>query len=145
MTEQWRVPHHESDTFTHIDGLLYKHAMDASQKFLALVIPKSWHFMVPVEVHDKLGHQRVMKTYYLIKQQGVMKMYHLIKQQGVVKTYHLIKQHYYWKQMNKDINKYIANCTLCRREKVKAQMYPLYIPENAFDKIAIDLIIDLNI
>ena len=62
-----KAPHHESDTFTHIDGLLYKHAMDASQKFLTLVISKSWHFMVLVEAHDKLGHQGVMRMYALIK------------------------------------------------------------------------------
>ena len=44
-----KAPHYESDTFTNIDGLLYKHAMDASQKFLALFIPKAWHFMMLVK------------------------------------------------------------------------------------------------
>ena len=45
--------------------------------------------------------------------------------------------------MNKDIQKYIANCTLCHREKAKIQNYPLQmmeIPDRPFDKIAIDLI-----
>ena len=45
--------------------------------------------------------------------------------------------------MNKDIQKYIANCTLCPREKAKIQNYPLQmteIPDRTFDKIAIDLI-----
>ena len=45
--------------------------------------------------------------------------------------------------MNKDIQKYIANCTLCHREKAKIQNYPLQmteIPNRPFDKIAIDLI-----
>ena len=45
--------------------------------------------------------------------------------------------------MNKDIRKYIANCTLCRREKAKVQQYPLQmtdIPDRPFDKIAIDLV-----
>ena len=32
---------YETDIFTHIKGLLYKHSMDSGQKFLALVIPKS--------------------------------------------------------------------------------------------------------
>ena len=39
--------------------------------------------------------------------------------------------------------KYIANSTLCHREKVKVQSYPLQmteIPEWPFDKIAIDLV-----
>ena len=45
--------------------------------------------------------------------------------------------------MNKDIRKYIANCTLCHREKAKVQNYPLQmmeIPDRPFDKIAIDLV-----
>ena len=45
--------------------------------------------------------------------------------------------------MNKDIRKYIANCTLCHREKAKVQAYSLQMTEIAdrpFDKIAIDLV-----
>ena len=45
--------------------------------------------------------------------------------------------------MNKDIRKYIANCTLCFREKAKVQAYPLQLMEildRPFDKIAIDLV-----
>ena len=37
--------------------------------------------------------------------------------------------------MNKDIRKYIANCTLCCREKA-------VIPDRPFDKIAIDLVME---
>ena len=47
--------------------------------------------------------------------------------------------------MNKDIQKYIANCTLCHREKVKVQSYPLQMtetPDTPFDKITIDLVIE---
>ena len=55
-----KAPHCELDTFTHIDGSLYKHAMDASQKFLALVIPKSRHFTVLVKACDNLGHQDLL-------------------------------------------------------------------------------------
>ena len=43
-----KAPHHESDTFTHIKGLLYKHVSDAGKQFLTLVIPKSWKFTVLV-------------------------------------------------------------------------------------------------
>ena len=93
--------------------------MDSGQKFLALVIPKSWKYTVLVEAHDKLGHWENTHTYCLIKCQ------------------------YYWKGMNKDIRKYIANCTLCHREKGKVQAYPLQmteIPDRPFNKIAIDLV-----
>ena len=84
-----KAPHHKVDTFTHINSLLYKHAMDATKTFLALVIPKSWHFTVFTEAHDTWQ--------------------------------------YYWKGLNKDICKYIANCTLCKREKTKMQIYPVQI------------------
>ena len=107
------------DLFTHIKGLLYKHITDSGQKFLALVIPKSWKYTVLVEAHDKLEHQ------------------------GNTHTYCLIKCQYYWKGMNKDICKYTANCDLCHREKAKIQNYPLQmteIPDRPFDKIAIDLV-----
>ena len=86
---------HETDIFTHVKGLLYKHVMDSRQKFLALVIPKSWKYTVLVEAHSKLGHQ------------------------GNSHTYCLIKRQYYWKGMNKDIWKYITNCTLATGRKPK--------------------------
>ena len=114
-----KAPHHEFDTFTHVKGLLYKHVMDAGKKFLTLVIPKSWKYTILMEAHDKLGHQ------------------------GNSHTYCLIKCQYYWKRMNKDIRKYIANCVLCQWEKAKVQQYPLQmteIPDRPFDKIAIDLV-----
>ena len=62
-----KAPHHEADTFTHIQGLLYKHVSDSGKQFLALVIPKSWKFTILVEAHDKLGHQGNNHTYCLIK------------------------------------------------------------------------------
>ena len=85
----------------HVRGLLYKHITGSGQKFLALVVPKSSKYTVLVEVHDKLGHQ------------------------GSTHTYCLIKCQYYWKGMNKDIRKYIANCTLCHGKKAKVQAYPV--------------------
>ena len=116
-----KAPHHEFDTFTHVKGLLYKHITDAGKKFLALVIPKSWKFTILVEAHDKLGHQ------------------------GHSHTYCLIKHQYYWKGMNIDIRKYIANCVLCRQDKAKIQQYSLQMTEildRQLDKITIDLVTD---
>ena len=85
-----KAPHHEVDTFTHVKGLLYKHVSDAGKQFVTLVIPKSWKFTILVEAHDKLRHQ------------------------GNNHMYCQIKHQYYWKGMNKDIRKYIANCILYR-------------------------------
>ena len=56
-----KAPYQNSETFTNIDSLLYKHAMGGSEKFLALVIHKSWHFTVFIKAHDKLGHQVVQQ------------------------------------------------------------------------------------
>ena len=83
------------------------------------MIPKAWKYTVLVEAHDKLGHQ------------------------GATWTYCLIKCQYYWKGMNKDIRKYIAQCALCHRKKAKVQAYPLQMTENPqcpFNKITIDLV-----
>ena len=116
-----KAPQHEMDLFTHVKGLLYKHITNSGQKFLALVIHKSWKYTVLFEVHDNLGHH------------------------GNTHTYCLIKCQYYWMGMNKDMRKYIANCTLCHREKAKVQAYPLQmtkIPDRLFNKIAIDLVTD---
>ena len=60
---------HETNLFTHVRGLLYKHVTDSGQKFLALVIPKSWKYTVLFEGHDKQGHQSNTHTYCLIKHQ----------------------------------------------------------------------------
>ena len=114
---------HETDICIHVKGLLYKHVLDSGQKFLALVIPKSWKYTVLVEAYDKLGHQ------------------------GNSQTYCLVKRQYYWKGMNKDIRKYITNCTLCHRDKSKIQHYPLQmmeIPDRPFDKIAINLLMEYD-
>ena len=51
-----KAPQHEMDLITHIRGLLYNTSLYSDQKFLALVIPKFWKYIVLVEVHDKLGH-----------------------------------------------------------------------------------------
>ena len=61
-----KVPQHETELFTHVRGLLYKHIIDSSQKFLALVIPKSWKYNIFVEAQDKPGHQGTTHTSCLI-------------------------------------------------------------------------------
>ena len=114
-----KAPKHKTELFTHVKGLLCKHITDSRQKFLALVIPKSWKYTVLVEAHDKLGHQ------------------------GNTCTYCLTQWQYYWIGVNKDICKYIANCALCQREKAKIQNFPLQmmeIPDRPFNKIAIGLV-----
>ena len=100
-----KAPQHVADLYTHINGLLCKHIKDANQKYLALIISKAWKYTILVEAHDKLGHQ------------------------GVTCSYCLIKCQYYWKEMNKDIQKFRANCMLWQQEEAKVQSYPLQMTE----------------
>ena len=53
-----KAPQHETDIFTHIKGLLYKHIMDSGKQFLALVILKSWKYTVLVEAHEQTRPSR---------------------------------------------------------------------------------------
>ena len=72
-----------------------------------------------------------------------MEAHNKVGPQVATHTYFLIKQQYYWKGMNKNVRKYIANCTLCHREKAKVQSFPLQmmeIQEQPLDKVTIDLI-----
>ena len=49
--------------------------------------------------------------------------------------------------MNKDIMKYITNCTLCHRETAKVQAYPhkiTEVPDRPFHKIAMDLVTECD-
>ena len=47
-----KTPHHETDLFTHVSSLLYKHITDSGQKFLTLVLLKSWKYTLLVKAHD---------------------------------------------------------------------------------------------
>ena len=113
-----KAPPHEFDTFTHMKGLLYKHVTDSGKQFLAWLSQN-------VEVNSLSGSPWQIRS------------------PRSFAHYCLIKRQYYWKEMNKDIRKYIANCILCQCEKAKVQQYLLQmteIPEKPFDKIAIDLV-----
>ena len=49
--------------------------------------------------------------------------------------------------MAKDVKDYIQRCPACRQEKAPVQSYPLYmmeIPDQPFDKIAMDLVTDFT-
>ena len=116
-----KEPSHEVNTFTHIKGFINKHVIDSNQRFLAHVILKFWQFIILIKVHDNLGHK------------------------GVNKTYHVNITGRVWARTS---HKYINNCAFCKRGKAKTQGYLLQmtdIPDRPFDKIAIDLVSDLNI
>ena len=43
-----KAPKRETDVFTYSKGLLYKYITESGKQFLALIIPKSWKYMVLV-------------------------------------------------------------------------------------------------
>ena len=114
------APSHEVDTFTCIKGLIYKHVISSNQQFLALVIPKSWCFTVLAEAHDKIrtpGNEQSWACHQMTI---------------------LLER----------ICKYIDNCALYKKEKARTHVCPLQmtdIPYRHFDKVAIDLVSDLNV
>ena len=113
-----KAPKYEANLFIHVKGLLYKHATDSHQKFLALMIPKAWKYTVLVEAYDKLGHQGSTWTYCLIK----------------------------WLLLERNEQRYKEiHCPMCPlwQRKSKSSSYPLQmteIPEHPIDKIAMDLV-----
>ena len=67
MSEVLEVPD-PTQIFLHMsEALPYKNVTNSLQKFLTLVIPKSWKYTVLVEAHDKLRHQGNTNTYCLLK------------------------------------------------------------------------------
>ena len=67
---------------------------------------------------------------------------------ALAKTYSMIKRYYYWPKMIKHIQSHVDGCSLCRREKLQADKYQLQtteIPNKAFAKVSIDLIVDLPV
>ena len=64
---------------------------------------------------------------------------------GFFKTYYNAKQSFYWKGTYKDIQKYVAKCDTCQRNKSKNVMtpgllHPLHIPIQKWEEISMDFI-----
>ena len=95
---------YEVDTFMHIKGLIYKHVRDSNQRFLALVIPRSWllQYLLKSMINKKPRSQQSLPSC----QTSIL-----------------------WKGRNKDICKYINNCALCMREQTRTQVYPLQMTD----------------
>lgn len=63
---------------------------------------------------------------------------------GTKKLYQKIRIRYYWKNMSKDVAKFIKNCVTCQlskhRNHVKVPMMITNTPQKAFDVMIIDTI-----
>jgi hypothetical protein len=61
------------------------------------------------------------------------------------KTYYNARQSFYWKGMDKDIQRFVVECEICRRNKNENVMtlgllHPLHIPEQKWEEISMDFI-----
>ena len=63
---------------------------------------------------------------------------------GITKTKNKIRKYYFWKNMTRDITKYIKSCDKCQKAKVtkhtKASMTITDTPTKAFDTVLVDTI-----
>ena len=116
---------HERDSYGYDDkGILYHINRENGREYKATVVPKVLVQTILREMHDHFGHFRIGKTYSMIK------------------------RYYYWPKMIKHIQRHADSCSLCRREKLQADKYQLQateIPNKAFAKVSIDLIVDLPV
>ena len=95
------------------------------RKYLTMnvVVPKSIRNEITTTFHDELlgGHL------------------------GYNKTYNKIRDRFYWPKMSKDIKQYCASCVPCAirkplPKKKKAPLQPMPLMNNAFEKVALDIL-----
>jgi hypothetical protein len=64
---------------------------------------------------------------------------------GFFKTYYNARQSFYWKGMNKDIQRFVVECEICQRNKnenvmTSGLLHPLHILEQKWEEISMDFI-----
>ena len=67
---------------------------------------------------------------------------------GRWKTLELVSWNYWWPQMSRYIGQYVKTCDLCLWTKIQrhcliGELHPLPIPENHWDVISVDFIVEL--
>ena len=67
---------------------------------------------------------------------------------GFLKTYHRVKKDFFWDGLNSDIQKFVAECLVCQRNKVETiktpgLLQPLSIPSQRWEEVSMDFITGL--
>ena len=117
------IDHENQNHYIIHNNLLYRRTDKNGEVKYALCVPQTRVKDILVAYHDSLMAGHV----------------------GRNKTYDTIRRKYYWKNMYKDIQKYVNTCLQCQAFKTSNQkrpgLYqPLPIPNRPFSDIAMDLI-----
>jgi hypothetical protein len=67
---------------------------------------------------------------------------------GRSKTFDLLSQQYYWKEMRRQVDRYVRNCAECQKSRTKRHasfgvLAPLSVPEKPWQDISIDFVTGL--
>ena len=67
---------------------------------------------------------------------------------GISKTLSSLQQEFYWKNMAKDVQRYVTSCEICQRTKARqckppGKLIPLDIPNNRWKDVTMDFIVCL--
>lgn len=67
---------------------------------------------------------------------------------GFARTYNRLRVTYYWPQMSKDIERYVNTCDYCQKTKPRRHgkqgyLQPIPIPDQPFEVVSLDFIMDL--
>ena len=67
---------------------------------------------------------------------------------GRTKTLHNVQRYFWWPNMQKDVQQFVASCDSCQRVKSlnykpSGQMQPLPIPADTWESVSMDLIVSL--
>ena len=69
---------------------------------------------------------------------------------GTAKTLDLIGRHFWWPNMKSSVEQYCTSCDSCqrnksRRSKPHGQLQPIKVPDNRWDQITMDFIMELPV
>jgi transposase InsO family protein len=119
------------------------------------LLPKIKHY----KLHDELlffcplgtEFRRVVVPQYDNLRNTILHDYHDVSTAGhlgIDKTYEAIQREYYWKNMSRDIRRYVVTCDVCQRNKPRQHsdyglLQPLPIPTRNWEQISMDFIVQL--
>ena len=104
------------------------------------------------EEQEEIRNETKNREYTEEEKEKILYEYHdapIGGHQGVQRTIKRLRQTHDWKGLTKDVEKYIAKCELCQKNKltrrIKAPMIITDTPSKPFEKCALDIVGPLTI